>query len=157
MKQKISLVIIFVGLAGLTLGWFIGFSLGLTQGKSANINTYEECVAAGYPVQESYPEVCSVPGGNSYTNPDAILSVEFEGKVVCMPPKNPDQPHTLECASGLQTDNGEIYLLKDGSIEIATLAGSDQRVQIQGRLQEKDSDKYQSDGELTIESYTILE
>jgi hypothetical protein len=32
-----------------------------------DISTFEECAAAGYPVMESYPERCSVPGGGTYT------------------------------------------------------------------------------------------
>lgn len=31
------------------------------------IDSYEACVAAGYPVMESYPEQCAVPGGETFT------------------------------------------------------------------------------------------
>ena len=31
------------------------------------IGTFEECVAAGYPVLEGYPRQCSVPGGPTFT------------------------------------------------------------------------------------------
>jgi len=157
MKQKTTLIIVFVGLAGLALGWFIGFSIGLQQGKQANINSYEECVAAGYPVQESYPERCAVPGGNSYTNPSAAPLVDLEGQVICLEHKNSDQPHTLECAAGFKAENGETYTLKEGSSELTGLAGSDKRVRIQGKLEEKESDKYQSTGELAVDSFTIVE
>lgn len=157
MKQKISLIIIFVGLAGLTLGWFIGFSLGFTQGKQVNINTYEECAAAGYPIQESYPERCSVPGGNSYTNLEAAPLVETEGQVICLEHKDPSQPHTLECAAGLKAENGETYTLKEGDAELTSLAGSDTRVRVSGKLEGNDSDKYQSTGELTVDNYSILQ
>lgn len=155
MKQKTTIIIIIVGLVTLALGWLIGFSFGFNRGQQANINSYEECVAAGYPVQESYPEKCSVPGGNSYTNPDAAPLVEVEGKVICLQHKNPDQPHTLECAIGLQAENGATYTLK-GNTELANFAGSDKRVHIQGKLEEKASDTYQSTGELTVDTYTIL-
>lgn len=157
MKQKTIITIVFVGLAGLALGWFIGFSLGFGQGKLANINSYEECVAAGYPVQESYPERCSVPGGNSYTNPDATPLAEVTGTVICLEHKNPDEPHTLECAAGLKAENGETYTLKEGDAELTALAGSDSRVRVSGKLQEKESDRYQSAGELTVDSFTVLE
>jgi len=30
------------------------------------INSFEECVEAGYPVLESYPEQCQVPDGPSF-------------------------------------------------------------------------------------------
>ena len=34
---------------------------------AASITSYEECVAAGYPIMESFPEQCAVPGGDSFT------------------------------------------------------------------------------------------
>lgn len=32
-----------------------------------SINSFEECAAAGYPIMESYPRQCAVPGGPSFT------------------------------------------------------------------------------------------
>ncbi|MDZ7726063.1 MAG: Gmad2 immunoglobulin-like domain-containing protein [Candidatus Campbellbacteria bacterium] len=37
------------------------------KGKNKTITSFEECVEAGYPVMESYPEQCSVPGGETFT------------------------------------------------------------------------------------------
>lgn len=37
------------------------------QNNAANISSYEDCVAAGYPVLESYPERCMTPDGHSFT------------------------------------------------------------------------------------------
>lgn len=42
------------------------------------ISTYETCVAAGYPVAESYPEQCIIPGGQSFTR---VLSDEEQNKL----------------------------------------------------------------------------
>jgi hypothetical protein len=33
-----------------------------------SIDSYQACTTK-YPVQQSYPSVCSVPGGRSFTNP----------------------------------------------------------------------------------------
>jgi hypothetical protein len=33
----------------------------------AAITSFDACVAAGYPVMESYPEKCAVPGGKTFT------------------------------------------------------------------------------------------
>ncbi|MFA6098414.1 MAG: Gmad2 immunoglobulin-like domain-containing protein [Patescibacteria group bacterium] len=35
--------------------------------SQVNITSYDDCVAAGYPVMESYPSRCAVPGGQTYT------------------------------------------------------------------------------------------
>lgn len=34
---------------------------------AANISSFEECVAAGYPIMESYPRQCGVPNGPRFT------------------------------------------------------------------------------------------
>lgn len=157
MKHKIITLLLCIGLIILVGGGLIGFALGYNQGKRDNINTYADCVAAGYPVQESYPEVCSVPGGQSFTNPDANIITMVEGKVICLQHKNPDKPHTLECAAGIETDDGKTYILKANDNELVGLAGSNTRVQIQGTLEEKEDDIYQSTGELTVNSFTKAE
>lgn len=41
----------------------------LPQNKENEIDTFEKCVSAGYPVQESYPEVCAGPDGKRFQNP----------------------------------------------------------------------------------------
>ena len=33
--------------------------------------SYPQCVAAGYPILETYPEQCRTPDGRTFTNPDA--------------------------------------------------------------------------------------
>lgn len=35
----------------------------------SSVDSYEACVAAGYPVRESYPEVCATPSGQQFINP----------------------------------------------------------------------------------------
>ena len=41
--------------------------------KSAPITSFAECVAAGNPVQESYPERCVTSDGTAFTNPEQQL------------------------------------------------------------------------------------
>ncbi len=44
-----------------------------TNSSKKEITTFEQCVAAGNPVQESYPEVCATEDGQSFPNPMQIL------------------------------------------------------------------------------------
>lgn len=77
--------------------------------KDKNIASFEECAAAGYPIMESYPERCSVPGGETFTRvtTDVVPSpITISGTYTCLPKKNTGRPVTLECAFGLQTDQG---------------------------------------------------
>ncbi|OGG75357.1 hypothetical protein A3A41_04440 [Candidatus Kaiserbacteria bacterium RIFCSPLOWO2_01_FULL_54_22] len=43
--------------------------MNVREPQIASITTFDECAAAGYPIMESYPEQCAVPGGPSFTNP----------------------------------------------------------------------------------------
>lgn len=86
-------------------GWYI-YNQQLAADESA-INSFDDCVAAGNPVMESYPEQCRTPGGKHFVNDiDRPISVAGEG--ICLPHKG-DGPHTLECAFGIKSDEGENY------------------------------------------------
>ncbi|MBW3538116.1 protease complex subunit PrcB family protein [Candidatus Parcubacteria bacterium] len=37
--------------------------------RPAAVNSFADCQRAGYPVQESYPEVCRTPDGRTFANP----------------------------------------------------------------------------------------
>lgn len=54
--------------ASLSVAYFIGYDIGYEKAVKNSVNSFQDCVAAGYPVQESYPEVCRTPGGKSFTN-----------------------------------------------------------------------------------------
>lgn len=65
-KSTIIVVIIIFVLAGaaLVLGSF--WVLEPEDGRGG-VENFEECVAAGYPVMESYPRRCSTPDGTTFT------------------------------------------------------------------------------------------
>jgi hypothetical protein len=85
---------------------------------ASDISTFEECAAAGYPIMESYPEQCHVPGGSTYTRvttDESPTPITLTGTYTCLPKKNTGGPVTLECAFGLKTDEG-YYSLDMSSI-----------------------------------------
>jgi putative hemolysin len=49
------------------------FSAQQDRNAKKNITTYEACVAAGYPILESYPEQCRISDGRTFTR---ILATE---------------------------------------------------------------------------------
>lgn len=67
--QKILLSVLGIALIILIIVGFI--AIKLTAQKPA-ITSYAECVAAGYPILESYPEQCLTPSGRTFVNPDAV-------------------------------------------------------------------------------------
>lgn len=64
-KREIGLVSI-VALAIIIVG-VVAWRMG--ENKEASINSFAECVAAGNPVMESYPEQCAA-NGQTWSNPD---------------------------------------------------------------------------------------
>lgn len=64
MKRTITLVIGLV-VSGAIMSFI--FINALLQGDAKN---FQECKDRGYPIQESYPEVCSTPEGKRFTNTD---------------------------------------------------------------------------------------
>src|SRR5688572_9662404 len=59
--------------------------------RQNNIDSFEECRDAGYPIQESYPEVCAVPNGKRFPNPkqQAAHQASLLGEQTVAPPADP--------------------------------------------------------------------
>jgi predicted membrane-bound mannosyltransferase len=60
-KVVLAILLIVICSAGF---YFISVN---TESEVVEINSYEECVAAGYPIMESYPEQCATPDGKNFT------------------------------------------------------------------------------------------
>lgn len=86
LKKWLIMAGVFALIAGLGLGaWVMNKdeeSVDSTAPDTApaEITSFDECVAAGYPVMESFPEKCSVPGGDTYT---ADTSPDSEDEEAC--------------------------------------------------------------------------
>lgn len=70
MKLKLAGIILITLLIGGLVGYYFGQGEGLQKavsrnGAIENIEIFEECVSAGYPVMESYPRKCST-GDNTF-------------------------------------------------------------------------------------------
>ena len=103
-----------------------------------DIATFEECVAAGYPVMEIYPEQCRVPGGVTFTRVTTDASptpITLSGTYTCLPKVNTGAPVTLECALGLKTESG--YYARDlagiPSVDYPALTGNE-HITVEGAL-----------------------
>lgn len=124
-----------------------------------NITSFEECAAAGYPIQESFPERCVSPDGKAFTKKASQQPITIEGFSVCLLHKDQNSPHTLECAIGLKASDGLYYSLRDETSDkaISRIAGSDQKMKITGSFLKEASDRYQSEGTITVNAVEFLE
>lgn len=50
------------------LGGIFGAVFLTSMKDQPQIESFQQCASAGYPIQLSYPERCSVPGGKTFTN-----------------------------------------------------------------------------------------
>ncbi|MFN7088448.1 MAG: hypothetical protein ACK4NX_01300 [Candidatus Paceibacteria bacterium] len=66
MNEKLKVTIfLLVGLLVIAVG-LLGYNR-LKKAKISKIDSYEECVKAGYPVALSYPSTCRTPDGRIFT------------------------------------------------------------------------------------------
>lgn len=74
-KKELALTeIILIVLAVIGIVAMIWFAWLKPSRENSSVNTYKECVAAGNPVQESYPSVCVTKDGKRFVNPDESLN-----------------------------------------------------------------------------------
>jgi len=73
-------IVILVGIAG----YFIIDPQVFFQKPGEEINSFEECVAAGYPIMESYPEQCKTPDGRSFTKHMTTREGKFGSSVTLL-------------------------------------------------------------------------
>jgi hypothetical protein len=56
-----------------------------TQDERYQVNSYQTCIDAGYPILESYPQQCKTPSGRTFTKPLNIslaIKEDFGSKIV---------------------------------------------------------------------------
>lgn len=122
------------------------------------ITNFDDCVNAGYPIMESYPEQCSTPDGEVFTKtiiiPPTIVTIR--GKLTCLPHKNTDDPQTMECAMGLVSTEKIYYTLKEAEPEVTKLSSipMNKEIQIDGTFTVEEDSKYQSIGTITVQNVT---
>ncbi len=82
------------------------------------------------------------------------VSITISGVTICLPHKNTSGPQTLECALGLEGDDGNNYGLNDPGWKFLIGTGNGVKVEITGTLTRKGDSKYDSAGIIEIENLT---
>lgn len=116
----LAIVVLATLLVGLGAGYLIGSSsapmntMPATPGKGPqSINSFEECAAAGYPIMDSYPEQCAVPGGRTYTR--QIPANDLPGSMNPAPPQGAGSSGSMGGSDGMVACTMEAKLCPDGS------------------------------------------
>lgn len=117
------------------------------------INSFELCRAAGFPVMESFPEVCRTSDGRSFVRQLQNQLITVSGELVCLPHRDSVGPQTLECAYGLrQTSSGLYYSLSDPAMIFLNRLSANHLITVTGYLTTPGSDKYDTVGMITVSS-----
>lgn len=67
MKKNIPRITVTLVVLAIVTAILIFMNAYLKADVTDAIDSFEDCAAAGYPIAESYPEQCSVPGGKTFT------------------------------------------------------------------------------------------
>ena len=101
-------VVVVVALTGL-VGWTV---YDRRQSKNAGtsipakeITSFAECVAAGNPVMESYPEQCAA-NGKTFTNPNQKVEVSKDETADWLLYEPPGKEYSVRLADGWVVDEG---------------------------------------------------
>jgi hypothetical protein len=122
------------------------------RNPEGDIQSFEDCVAKGYPVQETFPERCVTPSGKTFVKQVGAQQTTVTGLVVCLPHKIKDGPQTTECAFGIKDDNGNHYGISDPEMKYIFSLPTGIRVTITGTFTPDNNDrKNQYDTVGTIE------
>ncbi|MCK9187364.1 MAG: hypothetical protein M0P05_02415 [Candidatus Colwellbacteria bacterium] len=167
MKKAIIFIVVIIIL--IIAGFFILNSYIYNEKQAENIDqtisSYEDCVSAGYPSLESYPEQCVTADGKHFIRilpeeeiENIIAPISIAGVMVCLPHWDTSGPQTLECAFGVQDDFGNYYALRDSNSNFGNIAGisTGTAVQVEGLLIPGSHEKYQSLGTIEVENITEL-
>jgi hypothetical protein len=63
-KYQLVAVVVILALIIAGLSWYV-----VKTTRQDKVTNYQQCAAAGYPIDQSYPETCSTPGGERFTDP----------------------------------------------------------------------------------------
>lgn len=74
------------------------------------ITNFAECGKAGFPIMKSNPPKCQTPDGRLFVEEVSKIK-SVTGLHVCLPVKNPNEPHNDICRFGIWTDEGDYFAL----------------------------------------------
>ena len=84
--------------------------------------------------------------------------ITIEGMMVCLPHKNTEGPQTLECAFGLQDDNGRYFALSDTDPSYNNISDvpMNTRVKVDGNFKLRTGSSYKDIGVIEVVGVTQL-
>lgn len=139
MKRKKIILIIAAILALLAIG-LIGYAIVSNQKNT----------------KENANDTSKGDKSTSQTQKQSAGPVSLEGRLGCLEHKYTGDIQTLECTTGLKTDDGKQYALTEQPNDITQATGGDRRVRISGTLTPDPDSIYRIEGTIAITSYNFI-
>lgn len=118
------LIIVIIGLIG-AAGWLLydRQKSRTEETPTKEISSFEECVAAGNPIMESYPEQCAA-NGKTFANPNQKVEQPHDESASWFLYESPDKEYTVRLADGWQVNryqkSSSIYAYDNSKLAIST-------------------------------------
>lgn len=127
----------------------------------STINSYDDCVLAGFDILEIFPEQCQIPDGRTFVNENsefASQNVNISGVFACLPPKDINMPHDDVCTYGLEVESGDYYGLRevDGSEAALFELRTGDVIRVEGIFLPGADIRYDSLGTIEVERLEII-
>lgn len=103
------------------------------------------------------PTLDSNPVPSITVTPSPKGEMSFQGRIVCLPHKDPGEVQTLECAYGLVTNNGIYYGIEDSKQDYSTISNApmNQDINLLGTFIPGESAIYPTIGVIKVISITL--
>ncbi len=92
---------------------------------------------------------CSFPPCPS-ADAAALKEITLKGTTICLPQRDTSEPQTLECALGIEAEDGNNYALYDPGWRFLVGIGTGTKVSLEGKLIKSKNNKYESAGVIEI-------
>ncbi|MDO8509136.1 MAG: hypothetical protein Q7S27_05635 [Nanoarchaeota archaeon] len=149
MNNQIKIISVAV-IAFLLLGSIIALNIS-PKSQTPEINSFEECVFAGYPVLETYPEQCKTPDGKTFVRIISLEDYFFQEMVKignenlgAMPIEGYDPDLYMGAFNGLKKEDfheveaiGGIWKLKNNELVFERTGPQGQITSADGTINEK--------------------
>lgn len=145
----VFLVIVLLGIGGY---FFLNNQKSLLPVRlpQGNVCDFETKTCSDGTVLNKQPPSCDFPPC------PANEKITVKGEMICLPHKNSSGPQTMECAMGMKADDGNNYGLSDPGWKYLIGVGNGTRIEVTGKLTQKQDQKYNTVGTIEIENLVSL-
>ncbi len=161
--KKTTIIVIIITISLVIVSYIFG--VREVNDVDPSISSFDQCIEAGYPSIDSYPEQCETPDGKRFVRnlpedelENVISPITVKGEIVCLSHWDLSGPITLECALGLKSEEGDYYSLRtlDPSDMSIAMLPTGTHIEITGIFIPGSDKRYRTIGSIEVEKVEEL-